>query len=202
MAGQVDGDGRLQRWEAGAISETRFRRLCELHLSVFARPGRTLEGVMAKKRPVWMPETGAAVVPGPLVSLRPPARYVVLDGDEPVANAAVIYRQIQTEAGPMQVVGLLDVASSPRQRGRGLGKRVVGAVLAEVDAGHGRFALFQTGEARPFYEQLGCRAVTNRFVDSTAADPTAAPFTDSCVMVYPGQGEWPEGTVDLLGPGY
>lgn len=201
MEGQIN-DGGMQRLEAGSISESLFVRLCALHHAVFHKPGRGLDGVMAKKRPIWMPGEDGAVVPGPLVSWRPPARYVVFDGDEPVANAAVIYRRVQTDAGPMDVLGLSDVATSPRHRGQGLGVRVVEAAFAEIGAGLGRFFLFQTGEARHFYEQLGCRVVDNRFFDSTAEDRTASPFTDACVMVYPGDGDWPVGPIDLQGPGF
>jgi hypothetical protein len=55
---------------------------------------------------------------------------------------------------------------------------------------------------RPFYERLGACAVANTFVDSLAEDPRGNPFWDDVVMRYPPREGWPEGEIDLLGPGY
>ena len=67
--------------------------------------------------------------------------------------------------------------------------------------------LFQTGVPR-FYAKLGCRLLHgSRFpvVNSTGKGSDAkrrAGFWDASVMVYPALAQLPEGTIDLLGPGY
>jgi hypothetical protein len=72
-----------------------------------------------------------------------------------------------------------------------------------VDEGAFPFALFQTNEAvQPFYDRLGAIPVDNRFVDSTADDPTANPFWDKVIMRYPATPGWPQGEIDLKGPGW
>ena len=59
-----------------------------------------------------------------------------------------------------------------------------------------------TDGSQEIAERLGARVVTNRFVNSLAADPGARPFWDPVTMVYPRSFDWPEGTIDLQGPGY
>ncbi|MEM6458269.1 MAG: GNAT family N-acetyltransferase [Planctomycetota bacterium] len=192
------------RWfTAGAITEDELRAACGLHARAFPRPGRTVDDVVASRRAVWTGD-GGAVVPGPLVSTTPPSRVAVIDGDGVWrANAATITRQIATPAGPMVVLGLLDVATHPDDRGRGLGAAVVRAAWGPVDRGELPACLFQTGDAQPFYEKLGARVVDNRFVDSTGATPADAPvFEDTYTMIYPADASWPAGEIDTLGPGY
>lgn len=202
----------IETWTAGRISEADFLDACTLHHAAFPKPGRTLADVMAKKRPVWMD-----TAPSPDAAADPlPVRYVVREADPEagpdaaprcIANAAALVRTVQTTAGLMTVAGLLDVATHPDARGRGLGALVVRRVFAAVDAGTYAFCLFGTGPARPFYERLGAAVVTNRIVNSHAdADPEANPFTDTYVMRYPaiatGRTPWPEGLIDLRGPGF
>ena len=71
--------------------------------------------------------------------------------------------------------------------------------------------LFQTTPAvRRFHEKLGACVVENRIVNSFAArwgqrrgpDFAERPFRDGVVMRYPKSAHWPEGEIDLLGPGY
>jgi len=92
--------------------------------------------------------------------------------------------------------------SSRDRQGSGLGKKIVLAAFERVDHGEFFASLFQTGKARRFYERLGCYVVDNPFVDSTADDPKANPWNDDVAMIYPGDGEWPTGEIDLNGPGY
>ncbi|MBB6429384.1 GNAT family N-acetyltransferase [Algisphaera agarilytica] len=194
----------IETWTAGQMTEEQFRAGCVLHHAAFPKPGRTIEGVIAKKRPVWMGEAGAGVVPGPLVSATPPVRYVIRGEDGAlVANAAILTRTISTEQGELTVSGLLDVATCPSVRGQGLGAKIVQAAWASVDDGTHPLCLFETGEARPFYEKLGARVVDNPIIDST--HPTGSrdnPFEDTWVMIYPARASWPEGEIDLRGPGY
>lgn len=197
--------GSIETFTAGRMSEVEFCAACELHHAAFPKAGRTLDEVLAKKRPVWMEgDALPGVVPGPMVSQEPPVRYAVRDESRAwLANAGIITRRIGTERGEMVVVGLLDVATAPAARGLGLGALVVRAAWSAVDDGRYPVCLFETGEARPFYEKLGARVVTNRFIDSTnAADPDSNPFTDEVEMIYPASADWPEGLIDLRGPGY
>ena len=199
----------IETWTAGRIAEDDFLDACDLHHAAFPKPGRTLDQVIAKKRPVWMDvdrssDTAAADPP--------PVRYVIREPGPDgrprcIANAAALVRTVQTPDGLMTVSGLLDVATHPDARGRGLGAVVVRRVFASVDDGTYPFCLFGTGPARPFYEKLGACVVDNPIVNSHAADdPEANPFTDTYVMRYPadtaGRTPWPAGVIDLRGPGF
>lgn len=132
-----------------------------------------------------------------------PRAFVVRDGDEVVAVAIARPRTVATSAGEMTVLGLAMVGSDPKRRGEGLGARVVRATFGMVDAGAFPFSLFQTShKVRPFYERIGACLAENRIVNSLAEDPEANPFWDEVVMRYPRGEGWPEGTIDLRGPGY
>ena len=51
----------------------------------------------------------------------------------------------------------------------------------------------------PFYENLGGIQIVKALVINSTGNKVA--FEDKYVMVLPGSG-WPEGEIDLLGPGY
>jgi len=79
----------------------------------------------------------------------------------------------------------------------------VRAAFDLVDDGTFPFSLFQTSiEIQPFYEKLGAYRVPNKIVNSLGEDPQASPFWDRIAMVYPADGDWPSGEIDLRGPGY
>ena len=132
-----------------------------------------------------------------------PRCYVVRDDDRIVAHAAIWPRQIAADGRRLTLAGLSRVGADPALRGRGLGELVVRAALAPVDDGEFPFALFQASRrVQLFYEKIGAVIVDNPIVNSLAEDPTANPFWDEIVMRYPADGDWPVGTIDLLGPGF
>jgi GNAT superfamily N-acetyltransferase len=103
----------------------------------------------------------------------------------------------------MNILGLAGVFSVPEARGKGLGRTVVRAAFELVDRGDFPYCLFQTSKAvRGFYESLGACAVSNRITNGLTEQPDVCPFWDDVIMRYPSQGDWPEGTIDLCGPGY
>jgi hypothetical protein len=72
-----------------------------------------------------------------------------------------------------------------------------------VDDGTFPFSLFQTTvDVKAFYERLGAMEIHNRFINSAAEDPTASPWWSPVVMRYPAKPGWPEGQIDLRGPGW
>jgi len=120
-----------------------------------------------------------------------------------IAHSAVLPRSIGTSAGDLEIAGLTRVCTAPEQRGRGLGEVIVRPVFDLVDSGAYEFSLFQTTQdVRPFYEKLGARVVENSIVNSLDADHQESPFWDKIIMRYPSGGSWPEGEIDLRGPGY
>ena len=132
-----------------------------------------------------------------------PRSFVLFELGRVIAHAAIVPRRIRTSQGEMVVGALAMVCTDPSSRGRGLGEQVVRAALETVDRGDFVAALFQTsGRVAPFYQRLGCESVDNRFVNSLAEDPQANPFWDEVAMRYPAHGSWPEGEIDLLGPGF
>ena len=132
-----------------------------------------------------------------------PRSVVVRDGSRVIAHAAGWPRVIGTSQGELTILALAQVGTDPAERGRRLGQAVVRAVFDAVDHGPFLHSLFQTShKVRPFYEKLGCGLVTNRIVNSLGDDPAANPFWDEVVMRYPAAKPWPEGEIDLRGPGY
>lgn len=51
-----------------------------------------------------------------------------------------------------------------------------------------------------FYERLGARRLAKDLVVNSTGNQVA--FEDDFVMVFPETKPWPEGTIDLQGPGY
>lgn len=132
-----------------------------------------------------------------------PLSFLIHEDGKLIAHSAHIPRTIQTATGEITVAGLTRVCTDPAQRGRGLGEKVVRATFAMVDAGTFPYSLFQTSPpVRAFYEKLGCCLVENPIVNSFAEDLHVSPFWDKVIMRYPSTGEWPEGEIDLRGPGY
>lgn len=133
-----------------------------------------------------------------------PRSFVVRQDGRVIAHAAFVTRTIGTSAGEMTIAGLARVCTDPDVRGQGLGPRVVRPIFDLVDQGVFPFSLFQTSqEVKPFYERLGCRMVENAIVNSLATEgEETCPFKDAVAMIYPAEGDWPEGEIDLRGPGY
>ena len=129
--------------------------------------------------------------------------FVVTEGDAVVAHAAMEPREIRTTDGPMWIMGLAGVCSDIERRGQGLGAQIVRAAFSMIDERLAPFSVFQTSEdVKAFYERLGSKVVENRFIDSTADEPSISPFWDRVVLRYPATEGWPEGEIDLQGPGY
>jgi predicted GNAT family N-acyltransferase len=132
-----------------------------------------------------------------------PRTLIIRENGRVIAHAAAMPRTIGTSQGDITILALASVCSDPEMRGRGLGEKVVRAAFDTVDHGPFAHSLFQTSrDVRSFYEKLGCGLVTNRIVNSLADDPTKNPFWDEIVMRYPAAKPWPEGDIDLRGPGY
>jgi hypothetical protein len=132
-----------------------------------------------------------------------PCFFLVRSKGRPASVARVFPRTIRMESDDMTVLALAGVVTRGDLRRRGLGRAVVREAFRLVDRGCFPFALFQTGEEqRAFYEHLGARQVHNRFTDSTADDPQKNPWWGPLIMVYPVGPGWPEGVIDLGGPGY
>ena len=184
----------VQTLLAGQIDDADLRRLAELHFACFDAKGRTIEAYIEQRLIGW--RDGDASIPGG-------ERHIIREGDRFVANANSFFRTIQTPIGPTDVIALSSVAAHPDVRGRGLGRLVVRAAFDRVDQGQGAVSLFQTDAAQGFYEKLNCRVIDNPFFNSLdASDPQASPFWDRVCMIYPAEADWPEGPIDLRGPGY
>ena len=132
-----------------------------------------------------------------------PRSFVIREAGKVIAHSAILPRTICTTDGEMTIAGLARVCADPNQRGRGLGALIAKAALDVVDSGAFSCSLFQTTpKVRPFYEKMGACVVENKIINSLGKDPQASPFNDEVVMRYPSSGEWPQGEIDLRGPGY
>jgi predicted N-acetyltransferase YhbS len=175
------------------LSEAEARPVAELLVKVF--PRRSFDERLAKFMNDWRDYSGPEA--------EFPRSMIIRDGGRVLAHAAATPRTIGTSEGELTVVALARVATDPEVRGRRLGQAVVRAVFDLVDHGPFQHSLFQTShQVRPFYDKLGAGPVTNRIVNSLTDDPAKNPFWDEVVMRYPVAKHWPEGEIDLRGPGW
>jgi GNAT superfamily N-acetyltransferase len=171
------------------------RAIAELVVSIWPKPGRTVETMAADMLAQWKNYSGP--------ERQHPRSYVVSEDGRVIAHASFDPRTIGTTAGELTVLALARVCTDPAARGRKLGQAVVRATFDLVDDGSFPFALFQTtDDVQAFYERLGAVRIHNHFVNSLAADPTASPWWSPVIMRYPSGPGWPEGQIDLRGPGY
>lgn len=190
---------KIENWTAGTLTDEQLRAVTELHFAAFDRKGRTVEQYMDTLRPHWQRGEGEQHDSAQL--------HVVRDPDQPerlLGKAISFLHSVLEDGKPLPVVALAGVASHPDARGMGVGKAVVLDVFDRVQQGEAPRCLFQTGEARGFYEKLGCKLIDNRFINTTnEEDPQARPWYDTFVMLYPAHTtDWPNGTIDLRRPAW
>ena len=135
--------------------------------------------------------------------LRVPSwRYLAWDEENLVAHALTFERPIITSAGEVSVMALSGVCVLPSYQGKRLGAEIVRRSFGRIHEGEFAVSLFQT-TVPAFYEKLSATLVTNKFQNSRdKSAPTANPWHDHSVMIYPANYAWPEGTIDLNGPDY
>lgn len=178
-----------------SITEPQARELATHLVAIWPRPGRTVDTRTADIYGRWHNYLGP--------DAEFPRSFIVREGGRIIAHAQGDPRTIRTKLGKLKVLALCRVFTVPEVRGRNLGRAVVEAAFKLVDDGVFPFSLFQTKEeVRPFYEKLGAVVAANHFFNSLADDRTATPWWDPVPMQYPGTGNWPEGEIDLDGPGW
>ena len=181
--------------DARTVSEADARAIAELLFRTWPKPGKPVEYRQRQMLEMGHDYRGS--------DEQAPRSFLLREGGRVIAHAAIITRTIGTTQGELTIAGLARVCTDPDLRGRGLGALVVRPVFALVDEGVFPFSLFQTTpEVRPFYDKLGATTVENPIVNSLAEDKTASPFWDTVIMRYPDGPGWPEGEIDLRGPGY
>ncbi len=181
--------------DARTLTEAKALAIAKLIVKVWPKPDVTVS--MRQERGLEM----ICDYKGP--TEQRPRAFVVWQDEAAIAHAAFVTRTVSTSAGEMTIAGLARVCTDPDSRGMGLGPMVVRPVFDLVDAGAFPFSLFQTSrEVQPFYERLGCCEIINPIVNSLGAGEETSPFKDAVAMRYPSKGHWPEGEIDLRGPGY
>lgn len=132
-----------------------------------------------------------------------------------IAAARSFNRTITVAGAKMVVRGMAHVCSDPDRRGQGLGGMIVRAVFDSSNISEGRGGenplpiIFQTDYAL-FYEKFGAATIPrsrNPIVNSTGEGSDSkrqGGFWDKFAMIYPAStaASFPEGTIDLLGPGF
>ena len=181
--------------DARSLTEAVAREIGQLLATVWPSPEKSAEYRMRQVLEIGQGFTGD--------DAQAPRFFIFRQQERVIAHSAIISRTIGTSVGDLTIAGLARVCSDPEQRGQGLGELVARAALEVVDSAEFPFSLFQTSvQVRPFYEKLGACLVENTVVNSLGEDPRACPFSDSVIMRYPSSGAWPEGEIDLRGPGY
>lgn len=185
----------VEMLDARTLSPADARAIAELLVRVWPKPNKTVE-----YRQQQMLEMGRDYKGN---ETQFPRSFLVREGGKVIGHSAIITRTIGTSQGDLTIAGLARVCTDPDLRGRGLGALVVKPVFDLVDEGVFPFSLYQTTcEVRPFYERLGAATVDNKIINSLAQDLHDSPFWDTVVMRYPAGPGWPEGEIDLRGPGY
>jgi predicted N-acetyltransferase YhbS len=186
---------QIETIDRRSISEADARQIAELIVSIWPKPGRTVENFTADMLTQWRQYEGP--------ESQYPRSFIIRELGRVVAHASAYPRTIGTNQGDMTILSLARVCTDPAVRGKRYGDAVVRAVFALVDNGTFPFALFQTTPpVRPFYERLGAVVIDNKFVNSLADDPDANPFWAEVAMRYAAGPGWPSGTIDLRGPGW
>jgi len=177
------------------LSEADARAIAQLIVSIWPKPGRTVDTMASDMLSRWLDYRGP--------ERQHPRSFVVREGGRVIAHASFDPRTIGTTQGDMTVLALARVCTDPAARGRKLGQAVVRRTFDLVDDGSFPFSLFQTtDDVQSFYDNLGAVRIHNRFVNSLAEDPSANPWWSPVIMRYPSGPGWPEGEIDLRGPGY
>lgn len=89
---------------------------------------------------------------------------------------------------------------APFRYGRGVVEAALGRLQDhDLERQGVTHCLFETA-IPAFYEKLGARQLAKHLVINSTGDGIA--FEDEFVMVFPASRPWPEGTIDLRGPGY
>lgn len=186
---------QIETLDRRTMTEPDARAIATLLDDIWPKAGRTVDSRTADLLNNWRDYRGPETAY--------PRSFVVQEAGRVIAHAGADPRTIGTTQGDMTILALARVCTDPTVRGRGLGQAVVQAAFDLVDQHAFAFALFQTNEnVRPFYENLGAVTATNKFVNSLAEEPTKNPFWDTVIMRYPSTAGWPEGEIDLRGPGF
>ena len=99
-------------------------------------------------------------------------------------------------------MALSGVCVLPSYQGKGLGAEIARRTFGRIHGDEFDVSLFQT-TIPAFYTKLGAALVTNKFVNSrNKTHPDANPWHDEWAMIYPRGYSWPQGPIDLNGPGY
>lgn len=186
---------QVESLDARTLSRADVRAIAELLVRVWPKSPKTVEIRQQQMFDMGRDYRGS--------DAQAPRSFLVREKGRVIAHAAIITRTIGTSQGELTIAGLLRVCTDPDLRGRGLGPLVVRPVFDLVDQGVFAFSLFQTTpEVRPFYEKLRAAVIDNPIVNSLADDVHESPFWDRIIMRYPHGPGWPEGEIDLRGPGY
>ena len=198
-----------RKYLQNASSQTRLAFIAMKNLRIL-RPQTPLSrsltaSLFALNQQVWPP---AADVPPPDLDhvmerwrAQSCAHFVIVDEESEnyvLAHSRIFRREISTERVPRSVGALASVCVHPDYRGRGWGADVVRAAFDYLPEMNVEVALFQTAVPQ-FYEKLGCRIIDNRFHNHGDYDDV---FWDDYKMIYPASFAWPDGEIDLNGPGY
>ena len=125
----------------------------------------------------WGPEAFTALLDNPalrawILSQEDPG------GDTPIAHAFICFQLIENEAE------ILRIGVVPDHRGRGLGRKLLGGLLAEFNASNVRRVTLEVRAgnhpARRLYESLGFT------LGSLRADYYRKPTEDACLYVWNG----------------
>lgn len=185
----------VETWDSCSFTPAQAQAIGELIALVWPKPHLSAADRAQQQLAIGRQYHGPAA--------QAPRSFVVVEDGRVVAHAAILPRTVATSCGELTIAGLARVCTDPHQRGRGLGELVSRAAFDAIDGGDFPFLLFQASDrVRAFYEKLGAVVVENPIVNLLAENPAAPAFWDDVVMRYPANGDWPQGAIDLRGPGY
>lgn len=178
------------------LSDDEIVAVASLVNSVWPHPEKTLEELVQGFRPAYQRYFA------PYLLSRPPIHFMAWREGRLAGQAFTFERPMFIGGVETPVMALAQVCVEPGFRGNGLGARLVRSAFQRLTSEQFRLSIFQT-TVPGFYEKLGARTVENRFINSrNPDDPGARPWKDGVIMIYPKDYAWPDGSIDLNGPGY
>lgn len=168
-------------------------------------PAEKISQLMSLKSTIWLTElTPEGLIDEfRLLTKRRNNRTILLveSAGRIISHAEVFERRLSFAKDRITVGCLAGVCVAPAHRNNGIGTKISVEALRIATRANKRVALFQTNIPE-FYKRLGCRIVSNEFIDSTREDRNRSPWWQPHVMIFPSKFNWPEDRVEMNGSGF
>src|SRR6478609_3985495 len=127
---------KIETIDRRTINEADARAIAELLVSIWPKPGRTVDTRTGELMNYWRNYSGPEA--------QYPRSYVIRENGRVIGHADASPRTIKVPAHEITVLALARVCTAPEARGQKLGQAIVKTAFELVDNGTYAFSLFQT----------------------------------------------------------